>query len=90
MKILSIETSCDDTSICVMQAKGHAQNASFEILGYSSNSQIQIHIPYGGVYPALAKREHIKNLPILLEQTLKEAHLTPYLSPYKGEGGRRT
>ena len=75
MKILSIETSCDDTSICVMEAKGSTTNASFKILANNSNSQIKIHIPYGGVYPALAKREHLKNLPILLEKTLREAKL---------------
>jgi len=37
--------------------------------------RIKVHIPYGGVFPALAKREHLKNLPIVLEKTLKEAKL---------------
>jgi len=69
-----------------MEAKGNATNASFKILGYSSNSQIKIHIPYGGVYPALAKREHQKNLPILLEECLKQANLTPYPSPGRRGG----
>jgi len=72
MKILSIETSCDDTAITIMKAKGGIRNASFEILANISNSQIKIHAQYGGVYPMLAKREHIKNLPILLEQVLKK------------------
>lgn len=45
----------------------------FQVLGNSLLSQIHIHKDYGGVYPMLAKREHIKNLPILLKQTLKEA-----------------
>lgn len=53
-----------------------ARQASFHILANTSNSQIAIHAPYGGVFPALAKREHIKNLPILLEEVLKEAKLT--------------
>src|SRR3990167_5918151 len=75
MRILSIETSCDDTGISIMEAKGGVTNASFKILAHSSNSQINIHIPYGGVYPALAKREHQRNLPLLLEKTLKEAKL---------------
>src|SRR3990167_11449770 len=73
MKILSIETSCDDTAISIMKANGGASNASFEVLANNSNSQIKIHIPYGGVYPVLAKREHAKNLPILLEASLKQA-----------------
>lgn len=75
MKILSIETSCDDTCITIFEAKGGLQNATFKILANNSNSQIKTHIPYGGVYPMLAKREHIKNLPVLLEKTLKETKL---------------
>jgi len=86
MKILSIETSCDDTAISVFEVKGNATNASFKVLANNSNSQIQIHIPYGGVYPVLAKREHTKNLPIVLQASLEQADLTPSPSPYKGEG----
>ena len=58
-----------------MKAGGGITNASFRVLANNSNSQINIHIPYGGVYPALAKREHTKNLPIILEKTLEEAKL---------------
>lgn len=75
MKILSIETSCDDTGITIMEATGGITNASFKILADASNSQIASHIPYGGVYPALAKREHAKNLPILLKQVMEESKL---------------
>jgi N6-L-threonylcarbamoyladenine synthase len=75
MKLLSIETSCDDTDISIMEIIGGKTNASFKILAHASNSQIPIHIPYGGVYPVLAKREHNKNLPILLEQVLKISKL---------------
>src|SRR3989344_2208173 len=75
MKILSIETSCDDTGITIMEVTGSSTNASFKVLADSSNSQIPIHIPFGGVYPALAKREHAKNLPILLENVLHESKL---------------
>lgn len=71
MKILSIETSCDDTAITLMEVKGNINNTSFKILANFSNSQIKIHAPYGGVFPMLAKREHIKNLPVLLEKVLK-------------------
>ncbi len=75
MKLLSIETSCDDTCISIFEVKGGITNASFKVLANNTNSQIQIHIPYGGVYPVLAKREHNKNLPIILEASLKEAKL---------------
>jgi len=81
MRILSIETSCDDTGITIFEAKGGIQGASFKILANNSNSQINIHIPYGGVYPALAKREHIKNLPIVLKKTLKRAGLDKKAKP---------
>jgi N6-L-threonylcarbamoyladenine synthase len=75
MKLLSIETSCDDTCISIFEIKGNTTNANFKVLANNSNSQINIHIPYGGVYPVLAKREHAKNLPILLEASLKQAKL---------------
>lgn len=75
MKILSIETSCDETGISIMEAKGGVNKASFKVLADNVASQIAIHAPYGGVFPALAKREHIKNLPLVLEKTLKEAGL---------------
>ncbi len=73
MKLLSIETSCDDTCISIFEVSGGIQNAVFKVLANNTNSQINIHAAYGGVYPVLAKREHKKNLPILLEASLKEA-----------------
>lgn len=75
MKILSIETSCDDTCISIFEAKGSSTHASFKVLANNSNSQINIHRPFGGVYPVMAKREHAKNLPIVLEKSLKDAKL---------------
>ncbi len=58
-----------------MEIKGGITNASFKVLANNSNSQINVHIPYGGVYPVLAKREHAENLPIVLEASLKQAKL---------------
>ncbi|MBU0999381.1 tRNA (adenosine(37)-N6)-threonylcarbamoyltransferase complex transferase subunit TsaD [Patescibacteria group bacterium] len=81
MKILSIETSCDDTSISILEARGGINNASFKVLANNSNSQINLHIPYGGVFPMLAKREHIKNLPIILEASLRQAKLADKKRP---------
>lgn len=80
MIILSIETSCDETGISILEVKKphlrHGVNgASFRVLADSVASQIKIHAPYGGVYPMLAKREHIKNLPILLEKVLKKSKI---------------
>jgi len=71
MRILGIETSCDDTGIAVLEIKGR-KTPHFEILANIVASQIKVHQKYGGVYPTLAKREHIKNLPIVLKKALKD------------------
>lgn len=68
MKILSIETSCDETAIALVEAKGGLKNPRFKILKNLVSSQIKIHRPFGGVVPNLAKREHLKNLPILYKK----------------------
>jgi len=70
MIILAIETSCDDTCIAVLEI----QNPSFKIRSNVVSSQIKLHAKYGGVYPFLAKREHQKNLPLVLKKALKEAN----------------
>jgi N6-L-threonylcarbamoyladenine synthase len=68
MKILAIETSCDETAIALVGAKGGLLRPHFKIFKNFVASQIKIHQPFGGVVPNLAKREHIKNLPILLNE----------------------
>lgn len=75
MKILAIETSCDETAIAIVEVKKSGKKDIFKILANNVNSQIEIHKEYGGVFPALAKREHIKNLPLVLEKTLKDAKI---------------
>jgi len=56
-----------------MDISGSLDKPDIKILGNTLMSQIHLHEQYGGVYPNLAKREHEKNLPPLLQQTLKEA-----------------
>jgi N6-L-threonylcarbamoyladenine synthase len=73
MIILAIETSCDETAIAVLKAN----KKKFEILSNIVASQIKIHAPWGGVVPNLAKREHIKNLPIVLKKSLAQAKINP-------------
>ncbi len=75
MKVLAIETSCDETAIAILEGTGDEQAAEFRVLGNALLSQIDIHKEYGGVFPALAKREHAKNLVPLLEAALEEAEL---------------
>ena len=75
MKLLAIETSCDETAIAILDCAGDETSATFTVLGNALLSQIEIHQEYGGVFPALAKREHAKNLVPILEAALEEAEL---------------
>jgi N6-L-threonylcarbamoyladenine synthase len=75
MKILAIETSCDETAISILETRNTGKTANFTILANNIHSQIEIHAQYGGVFPALAKREHLINLPIIFEKTLKDAKI---------------
>jgi len=66
MKILAIETSCDETSASVVE---NGRN----ILSNVISSQIPIHAVYNGVVPELASRAHIKNINIVIEESLNKA-----------------
>ncbi|MCL5006605.1 MAG: tRNA (adenosine(37)-N6)-threonylcarbamoyltransferase complex transferase subunit TsaD [Patescibacteria group bacterium] len=68
MIIWSVETSCDETALAVVEASGGLKNPKFAVLESVVSSQIAVHRPFGGVVPNLAKREHLKNLPLLLEK----------------------
>ncbi len=75
MKILAIETSCDDTGIAIIEAKMGLKTPFFKILANLTHSQIELHRKWNGVVPFLAKREHAKNLVPLLEEALKKSSL---------------
>ena len=77
LKILAIETSCDETAIALLDIHGNLEKPDTKVLGNTLLSQVELHEQYGGVYPNLAKREHEKNLPILLAETLKQAGENP-------------
>ncbi len=71
MKVLGIETSCDETAVCLIEAEGDFGPAfKYEILGNALHSQAKLHEEYGGVFPNLAKREHGKSLVPMLEIAL--------------------
>ncbi len=72
MKLLALETSCDETALAVFEFHSEKE---FTILSEQLNSQIDIHQEYGGVFPAVAKREHTKNLYPLLIAALEESSL---------------
>lgn len=73
MLILSIETSCDETAIAIVDAD--TESRTFRILANQTISQIALHREYGGVFPMLAKREHARALVPLLVNVLREAAL---------------
>lgn len=66
--ILGIETSCDDTSLCILESQGKNK-----ILSLNSFNQDFLLRKWGGVVPELAARSHVKALPPLLEISFKEA-----------------
>lgn len=69
MKVLGIETSCDETAAAVYDgARGLLANRVF--------SQVALHAPHGGVVPELASRDHIERLLPMIEDTLREAGLS--------------
>ena len=62
--ILALESSCDESAVALFDpARG--------IVGEWVNSQIERHRPYGGVVPELASREHLANLPPLINEALR-------------------
>jgi len=74
MKILAIETSCDDTGIAILGVK-EGKTPEFSVLANVVASQIEMGKKYGGVFPAMAKREHQRNLLPALIKALKKSNL---------------
>ncbi len=75
MRILGIETSCDETALSIVDAKGGLHDPEFSLVGSVLMSQVDLHKEHGGVVPMLAKREHAKNIIPLLKKLLKENDL---------------
>jgi N6-L-threonylcarbamoyladenine synthase len=68
MKILSIESSCDETALAVLEIKNNQLSVLTELV----SSQVKIHKQYGGVVPEVAARKHAEVLVPLLETALKQ------------------
>ncbi len=80
MKILSIETSCDETAISIIEAYGDYEDFQCKVIANELLSQATLHTQYGGVFPTLAKREHAKNLPQLLQKALANSEIISHES----------
>ncbi|MBX7231705.1 MAG: tRNA (adenosine(37)-N6)-threonylcarbamoyltransferase complex transferase subunit TsaD [Bdellovibrionales bacterium] len=67
--ILSIETSCDDTSVAIIDGEGFVQSVCM------ANQDI-VHAPFGGIVPELASRNHTQFILPLIEKALEKSHVT--------------
>ena len=70
MRVLGIETSCDETGVAV-----YDQHAG--LLAHALYSQVRLHAEFGGVVPELASRDHVRKLLPLVEQVLADADTAP-------------
>lgn len=75
MYILGIESSCDETSIAVIEFEKVNHNNNFKVLANVVSSQIDIHKKYGGVVPEIASRHHTKNIGLVLDEALETANI---------------
>jgi N6-L-threonylcarbamoyladenine synthase len=69
MRVLGIETSCDETGVAVYDGERG-------LLAHAVYSQVEIHAEYGGVVPELASRDHVRKTLPLIRQVLDEAGLS--------------
>ncbi|MDD3840819.1 MAG: tRNA (adenosine(37)-N6)-threonylcarbamoyltransferase complex transferase subunit TsaD, partial [Clostridia bacterium] len=69
IKILAIESSCDETSAAVVQD-------GRQVLSNIISSQIDLHKKFGGVVPEIASRKHIEMINLVIQQALDEAKVT--------------
>ncbi len=70
MRVLGIETSCDETGVAVYDSREG-------LLAHGLFSQVQVHAEYGGVVPELASRDHVRKLLPMIRQVLEESGSDP-------------
>jgi N6-L-threonylcarbamoyladenine synthase len=76
MRLLAIETSCDETSAAVLDGPS-------SILSNIVQSQDALHAPYGGVVPELASRRHLESITWIVEEALRKAKVSlPLIDMY--------
>ncbi len=70
MRILGLETSCDETGVAIFDTRRG-------LLAHALFSQVDIHVEYGGVVPELASRDHVRKALPLVHQVMRDAATTP-------------
>lgn len=77
LRVLGIESSCDETGVALVQTQPAAPGAAYppvpQLLAHALHSQIDMHRLYGGVVPELASRDHIRRVLPLTQQVLQQA-----------------
>lgn len=76
MKVLGIESSCDETGVALVEAPADPTQPP-RLLAEALHTQAAMHADYGGVVPELASRDHIRRVLPLLERVLADAGATP-------------
>ncbi|MFC1659377.1 tRNA (adenosine(37)-N6)-threonylcarbamoyltransferase complex transferase subunit TsaD [Pseudomonadota bacterium] len=78
VKVLGIETSCDETAVAIVEASidSSLNFQNKKILANNILSQIDIHKEFGGVVPEVAARNHLDVIDVMVEKTLKNANLS--------------
>ncbi|MBI3421165.1 MAG: tRNA (adenosine(37)-N6)-threonylcarbamoyltransferase complex transferase subunit TsaD [Candidatus Sungbacteria bacterium] len=87
MRILGIETSCDETALAIADFSGSRTKPAIKIRSHIVSSQRDLHTKFGGVVPNLARREHEKNLAAILMRVLEESEI---LKPGTERTGQKT
>lgn len=82
MKILGIESSCDDTSVALIEAS----DQGFVVLSEKTASQIEIHKKYGGVVPEIAGRMHAEKIMPVVEEVMKDQAKPDAIAVTSGPG----
>ncbi|WP_372828951.1 tRNA (adenosine(37)-N6)-threonylcarbamoyltransferase complex transferase subunit TsaD [Psychrobacter maritimus] len=75
MKVLGLETSCDETGLAIFDSE-QITSGNKGLLGQVLYSQIELHALYGGVVPELASRDHIRKLVPLFNELLEQCNIT--------------
>ena len=75
MKVLGLETSCDETGLAIFDSEQVGEDNK-GLVGQVLYSQVELHANYGGVVPELASRDHIRKLVPLLNELLAQCDVS--------------
>ena len=76
VRVLGLETSCDETAAAVVVEEGHLATLVWKIDSSVVASQVDIHREWGGVVPELASRQHVRDICGVVEKALDDGCTT--------------